>query len=72
VTPADFAAMFGFGIFLGLLVSLGAVILYKPRRQTIPNSTLVYCVARFSCGCISTNGRLTVCQAHKLLEEVRA
>lgn len=66
------AGMFGFGCFLGLLACLIFVLVWKPRQQAVPRPHIVYAVARFSCGCIVTNGQLTVCQAHKLLEEVRA
>jgi len=73
----EFMAAFGFGCFLGFLGVLLWVLSgfipakRKPAQQRIKGSTeIVYCVARFACGCFLTNGVLTTCKAHSLLEEV--
>lgn len=73
----EFMAAFGFGCFLGLLGRLlwvlsGFILAKrKPAQQRVKGSTaIVYCVARFACGCFLTNGILTTCQAHRVMESI--
>ena len=66
------------GILAGLtsLVYIGLTFFVigpnKRKPQFVKDMSVVYCVARFSCGCILTNGKLATCTAHSLLEEVEA
>lgn len=68
----EFMSQFGLGCFFGVL-GLWAWALWtsrKPARQRIKPMAIVYCVARFDCGCVLVNGRLTTCAAHELMESV--